>query len=240
MSLKTVQVPDGMSESFGAAERFVREFFDTLERDPARGVIRIGGQRYILVNADSMSVGFHEYFAAMFPRLDPEVASHAAFAALYDVAFNTGRNDARIFHRTMGVSDPIDRLSSGPVLFSHAGWARVHIWSIGRPVADESYRLFYDHPNSFESDAWIERVARGEASPPTRPVCVMSSGYSSGWCTESFGIPLGAREVFCRAKGDPCCRFVMAHRDHVDEVVARFLDLNPDPSLPAEAWDDDG
>ena len=240
MTLKTVDVPEGMAKPFKEAESFVREFFDSLERDPNQGIIRVGGKRYILVNADSMSVGFHKHFAAMFPRLDPGVASHAAFAALYDVAFNTGRNDARIFHRSTGVTDPIAKLSAGPVHFSFTGWARVHIWPIGNPVPDESYRLFYDHPNSFEADAWLARVAAGEADKPGQPVCVMSSGYSSGWCTESFGVPLAAREVFCRANGDPCCRFVMSHRDTLEENVERFLALNPDPSLPAEAWDESG
>ena len=240
MALTTVQVPEGMTELFAEAEQFVQEYFSKFQREPAEGTISIGDQRYILVNADSLSVGFHQHFAAMFPRLEASVADSAAASALYDIAFNTGRNDARILHSTMGVVDPMVKLSSGPVHFSFTGWARVHIFGNGNPVADENYRLFYDHPNSFEADAWLSRVDRGEARVPRRPVCVMSAGYSSGWCTESFSMPLVARELFCRAKGDPCCRFAMAHRDHIDDVCEKYLKFNPDPSSPGDLWDDIG
>lgn len=229
MTLKTVTVPDEFVPLFEEAEAFVRDFFDSMEMDPAAGTIRIGGRRYILVAADSLSVGFHERFATMFPGLDSGLAQRAASLALYDIAFNAGRNDETSFHRTMGVNDPLARLSSGPVQFGFSGWARVHIWPPSRAVSDETYRLIYDHPNSFEADAWL---AREEGDPPTHPVCHMSAGYSSGWCTESFGIPLAAREVFCRAKGDPCCRFVMAHENRIDEAVEQFLVTCPDPAKP--------
>ena len=232
MPLKTVTVPDEFVPLFEEAEAFVREFFGSMEMDPSQGTIRIGGRRYILVAADSLSVGFHERFAAMFPRLSPGVAQRAAASALYDIAFNAGRNDATSFHRTMGVTDPLARLSSGPVQFGYSGWARVHIWPNSQPVSDETYLLVYDHPNAFEADSWL---ARDEGEAPRMPTCHMSAGYSSGWCTESFGIPLAAREVFCRAKGDPCCRFVMAHEDRLDEQVERFLAAHPDPAVPPGA-----
>ena len=234
MPLKTVTVPEAFIPLFEEAEAFVRDFFGSMEMDPAQGTIRIGGRRYILIAADSLSVGFHGRFAAMFPSLKARVAHRAAASALYDIAFNAGRNDATSFHRTMGVEDPLARLSSGPVQFGYSGWARVHIWSPSRAVSDENYLLTYDHPNSFEADSWLARSDEGGASPHD-PVCHMSAGYSSGWCTESFGLPLAAREVFCRAKGDPCCRFVMAHQDHLDVAVQRFISAYPDPSIPPEA-----
>ena len=49
--------------------------------------------------------------------------------------------------------------------------------------------------------------------------CFMNSGYSAGWCQESFGIPLISREILCRAKGDPFCRFVMAQRHKLDHFI---------------------
>jgi two-component system, cell cycle sensor histidine kinase and response regulator CckA len=227
MALKTVTVPDEFVPLFEEAESFAREFFGSMEMDPSQGTIRIGGRRYILVAADSLSVGFHERFAAMFPGLSAGLAQRAAASALYDIAFNAGRNDASSFHETMGVTDPLARLSSGPVQFGYSGWARVHIWPPSRAVSDETYQLIYDHPNSFEADAWL---ARQSGDVPAQPVCHMSAGYSSGWCTESFGIPLTAREVFCRANGDACCRFVMAHESCIDETVERFLAAWPDSS----------
>lgn len=232
MSLRTVQVPAEMAEVFARAEIHVQRFFDSMEMDPSRGTILIGGQRYILVSADSMSVGFTERFASLFPRLSPGVARSAARKALYDVAFSAGRNDATAFHRTTMVADPIERLSTGPVHFSFTGWARVHIWSGSRAVPSEDYFLVYDHPNSFEADAWLRRVESGDATAPADPVCMMNAGYSAGWCTESFGLPLVSREVACRAVGGQYCRFVMAHRDRLDEALERFAALGLDPYVP--------
>jgi hypothetical protein len=232
MALRTVQVPAEMADVFAEAEAHVQRFFDTMEMDPSRGTITIGGQRYILVSADSMSVGFTERFASLFPRLSPDVARTAALKALYDVAFSAGRNDAAAFHRTTGCEDPIERLSTGPVHFSFTGWARVHLWSGSKTVPNEDYFLVYDHPNSFEADSWLRRIGEGDAHAPSVPVCVMNAGYSAGWCTESFHIPLVAREITCRALGGKACRFVMAHRDRLDEALERFAALGLDPDTP--------
>jgi hypothetical protein len=57
---------------------------------------------------------------------------------------------------------------------------------------------------------------------PALPVCIMSSGYSSGWCEESFGVKLVAAELTCRARGDEHCRFVMAHPDRIERHVQRL------------------
>jgi two-component system, cell cycle sensor histidine kinase and response regulator CckA len=236
MPLKTVHVPDAMAPMFAEAEEFVGGFFDSMQMDPSLGTIHIGGRRYVLVSADSLSVGFRQHFAAAYPRLSPDVAHRAAVSSLYDIAFLAGRNDAISFHRTTGVDDPVARLSAGPVHFSYAGWARVHIHGISRPDPDPSYRLCYDHPNSFEADAWLTRIEAGEILAPTHPVCAMSAGYSAGWCTESFGMPLEARELSCRARGDACCRFVMAPKDSIGDVAEAFVAANPDPAAEPVGW----
>jgi V4R domain len=54
-----------------------------------------------------------------------------------------------------------------------------------------------------------------------RPVCAMNAGYSSGWCEESFGIPLVATEITCRAAGNDTCRFIMAPPWHLEEQLPR-------------------
>ena len=47
----------------------------------------------------------------------------------------------------------------------------------------------------------------------------MNSGYSSGWCEESFGIPLTSVEISCRAKGDDNCTFIMAPPHRIEEYI---------------------
>ncbi|HKE93184.1 MAG TPA: ATP-binding protein, partial [Povalibacter sp.] len=99
-------------------------------------------------------------------------------------------------------------------------WASVDISTESHPTPDDDYCLVYDHPYSFESDAWL-RANRSSSFP----VCIMNAGYSSGWCEASFGLKLVAAEILCRGKGDEACRFVMAppHRitTHIDAYIAR-------------------
>jgi two-component system cell cycle sensor histidine kinase/response regulator CckA len=75
------------------------------------------------------------------------------------------------------VTDPLARLSAGPVHFAHAGWAFVDISADSSPTPNDDYYLLYDHPYSFESDSWLAAKRKTDS-----PVCVMSAGYSSGWC----------------------------------------------------------
>jgi signal transduction histidine kinase/ActR/RegA family two-component response regulator len=118
----------------------------------------------------------------------------------------------------MGLEAPIEKLAAGPVHFSHTGWALVDIKAESRPSSDDSFYFLYDHPYSFEADAWLE--AGRETSIP---VCIMNSGYSSGWCEESYGIPLVTYEVLCRARGDEACRFIMGHPERIESHVDRFV-----------------
>ena len=105
--------------------------------------------------------------------------------------------DARQFHSRMGVDDPIERLSAGPIHFAHSGWAYVEILPESSPSPDDDFVIMFDHPYSFESDSWLRAGKDADF-----PVCIMNAGYSSGWCEASFDTPLVASEILCKAKGD--------------------------------------
>jgi signal transduction histidine kinase len=125
----------------------------------------------------------------------------------------------------MGLEDPIARLSAGPVHFAHTGWAFVDISPESNPVPGPDYFLLYDHPYSFESEAWVQ-----SGRPRQTPSCIMNAGYSSGWCEESFGLQLVSSEILCRAKGDACCRFIMAPPARIEARVQAYM-----ASMPALA-----
>jgi predicted hydrocarbon binding protein len=219
--LRSVSVPDAFAEAFQDAERHVAAWFDTLELDPAKGEINVGGERYILVRAASMSVHFTEFIRSMYPGLEEKASISIVNQLLFDVARAIGENDARNFHAKMKVTDPVERLSTGPVHFAYSGWAFVAIHPDSRPAPDDSYYLLYDHPQSFECDAWLAAGGKTEHC-----VCHMNAGYSSGWCSESFGLQLTAREITCRARGDERCRFIMAVPSRIEEFIDRYLREN--------------
>ncbi|HJV90068.1 MAG TPA: ATP-binding protein [Holophagaceae bacterium] len=194
-----------MAPLFLKAEEVVSGYFASMVNRPEDGHLEIGGQRYLLVRAGSLSVEFFDLVAELYgPGREAEAEAFAR-NLLFDLAHAMGRSDAKAFHAQMGLTDPLAKLSAGPIHFAHAGWALVDIHPDSKPSPDEDFFLHYDHPASFEAQAWLD-----SGRTRLRPACIMNSGYSSGWCQESFGLPLVATELFCRAKGDPCCRFIMA------------------------------
>jgi len=223
MGISTVKVPEAMAPLFEQAEKYVRQYFNTREENPQKGVIVIGGERYILVRAVSMSVNFFDYIKTLYPGLDATEANKVTGSILFDIAHALGSGDAQAFHKTMKVTDPIEKLSTGPVHFAHTGWAFVDISKESKPSPDENYYLLYDHPQSFEADSWIMKKRITDF-----PVCSMNAGYSSGWCQTSFGVELTAREILCRAKGDKYCRFIMGHPGRIDGYVKEYKDKNPE------------
>ncbi len=220
--LDTVHVPPELEPLFATAQEFVGAYFRTLHADPSRGTIEIGGQRYILVRAASMSVEFYATIMQLYRDQGEAEARAVARGLLYDLAHAIGAADARAFHRDRDLRDPLAKLSAGPVHFAYTGWAHVAILPESRPTADEHFLLVYDHPYSFEAHAW-------DAAGKTVdfPVCAMNAGYSAGWCTESFGIALVAVEICCKAMGDATCRFVMAPPERIEHAITTYLHGTP-------------
>ena len=221
--LTTVTVPEPLVPIFLQAQDYVSRYFEGRRFDPTQGTIEIFGQRYILVRAGAMSVEFFDLILRLYEDQGEDEAVAVARSLLFDIAHAIGAADARSFHTKMDLEDPIAKLSAGPIHFAYTGWAFVDVSAESRPSPDESYYLLYDHPYSFESDAWVRAGKRG-----TFPVCVMNAGYSSGWCEESFGVTLVASELLCKAQGDDCCRFVMAHPSRIEGYIQDYLHAQPD------------
>lgn len=217
MTLKTVEVPENMAEKFESAQDYVKKYFEELKMDPEEGTITIGEDRYIILRASSPSVHFLEFVRNMYPALEPEEAREASSRVQYDFARAIGRADARHFHEATNVEEAIEKLSTGPIHFAYTGWAKVIIHPDSKPSVSEDFYLHYEHLNTFEADSWL--ALRGGADFCT---CFWSAGYSAGWCTESFGVDLDAREVTCRARGDDACLFIMVHSSRLPEAVARW------------------
>lgn len=223
MTLKSVKVPEQFVGLFSEAEQYVEAYFKDLKINPSKGIIEIQGERYILVRAASMSIHFSQFIQNMYPSLNEEESYEASFKVLFDMAHVIGKSDAKNFHQKTKVNDPVAKLSTGPVHFSHTGWAFVDISPESNPSPDENYHLVYDHPQSFEADSWIS-----SGKKTNHCTCHMNAGYSSGWCAQSFGISLEAREILCRAKGDKFCRFIMAQPHKIEEFIHKYQADHPE------------
>jgi len=220
--LKTVRVPPEFGPLFEQAQEYVGRFFAERQDNPEQARIEVFGQRYMLVRARSMSVEFFEMIQRLYSDKGEAEAVSVARSLLFDIAHAMGLSDARDFAERMDLVDPIAKLSAGPIHFAHAGWAFVDISADSRPSPDENFYLLYDHPYSFECDSWLSEGKRTDF-----PVCVMNAGYSSGWCEASFDVPLVSAEIFCRAKGDEHCRFIMAHPAHIEGHIQAYFQQQP-------------
>ena len=154
--LRTVRVPPALEPVFERAEALVSAYFARSSHDPAHGRIEVDDERYVLLRAASLSVEFFALVEDLFGRERRDEARDFSRNILFDLAHAVGRTDAQRFHKRMHLDDPIARLAAGPVHFAHAGWAFVDIAPESRPAPDDSFYLRYDHPYSFEADAWID------------------------------------------------------------------------------------
>ena len=216
--LNTVSVPESFSSVFQNAQEYVEAYFKNRKENPEEGLISLSGERYILVRAASMSNEFFDLVQMLYQDRGEEEARKFAYNFLYDLAHAIGKADAKVFFSKINVTDPIERLSVGPIHFAFTGWASVKIFPESILAANDSYYLAYEHPFSFEADSWVKKGEKTEFS-----VCAMNAGYSSGWCEESFGLSLVAAEVECRAKGDKHCRFLMAPPSNIKQHVDQYI-----------------
>jgi predicted hydrocarbon binding protein len=219
----TFVVPEPLRPVFEQAQQTVSDYFRRVRVNPTRGFIEIGDERYVLVRASGLSIDFLDTILGLYADRDEEEALAIGKGILFDIAHSIGISDARKFHERMSLTDPIARFSAGPIHFAHSGWALVEIKPSSNPVPSEEFFLCYDHPYSFEAASWLSAGRRS-----TYPVCVMSAGYSSGWCEESFGLELTAVEVSCQARGDATCTFVMAPPGRIALQLERHFGLKPE------------
>ena len=213
----SVIVPEPFKPLFDLAQQTVHEYFKHLKMDPTKGTIEINEQRYVLVRASTLSKDFLDTVQKLYADRGEQEAMAIGKNFLFDIAHVIGMNDARNFHSKMNLTDPISKLSAGPVHFAYSGWAFVDILPESSPTPDEHFYLYYNHPYSFEADSWIRAGKKSDT-----PICIMNAGYSSGWCEESFGIPLTAAEVTCTARGDAHCTFIMSPPDKIQGHLDRY------------------
>ncbi len=226
-SEKTVVVPKELEHIFEKAEEKVGSYFSNLKINPQKSSITIDGERYVLLRAASLSHEFLHKIKNLYLNKGENEATRIGQNFLFDISHVLGVSDAKAFHDKMDLKTPIEKLSAGPVHFAYSGWAKVNIIE-GNPTTDDNYYLKFSHPYSFESNSWMEKGLKSEL-----PVCIMNSGYSSGWCEESFGISLTTVEITCKACGDDECVFIMAP----PHKIQNYLEKESAISKQKKNWD---
>ena len=113
--LNTVRVPDKFAPLFEEAQKYVARYFAEQRADPEHGSLEIGGQRYVLVRAASMSVEFYDMVRRFYGK--EEEAHAVAHSLLFDIAHAMGMADAKAFVERMGVTRSDCAALCGPGAF---------------------------------------------------------------------------------------------------------------------------
>ncbi|MCD6560202.1 MAG: GHKL domain-containing protein [Deltaproteobacteria bacterium] len=215
--LYTTKVPDRNYQLFLKGQQRVIKYFEDMVIKPEQGIIRFSGEQYILVRAACMSIGFYDMVKSIYKDRGDKEAREVTISLLYDIAHAIGKMDAKSFHSTMNLVDPMDKLSVSATNYACLGWGSPVIRPESNLTPDENYLMVLDFAFSFEASSWIKQGKKTDF-----PVCIMATGYSSGWCEESFDIPLVTIEIQCRAMGDETCRFIMAPPSKIEEYIKRY------------------
>lgn len=211
---RLVITPPEFSDHFINAEKTVNTYFRNFLRNPDKAEIEINDERYVLMRSASLSYEFFDIIKDLYRNKPEKEAIRIGQNFLFDISHVLGKQDAKSFHQKMNVENPFDKMSAGPAMFAQMGWAKVEVLSESNPVPGEDYFLKFHHHNSFEAESWIDAGRMADI-----PVCIMNSGYSSGWCGESFNLELTAVEISCRAKGDDHCTFIMAPPNKIEQYL---------------------
>ena len=209
----TVKVPEEMRSFFDDAETLIGNYFQNMSFDPQNASIDIGGERYVLMRASSLTIDFYNKIKLLYANKGDEEAIKIGRNFLFDISHVIGLQDAKYIHGKLDLKSPLLKMAAGPVHFAYAGWSSVEILE-ANPTKDENFYLKYNHPHSFEADTWIKNNRESRS-----PVCIMNAGYSSGWCEQSYGVQLTAVEITCRAKGDENCTFIMAPTNKIQSII---------------------
>jgi len=220
-----VKAPPEALPLFKGAQEAVDRVFAKESRDFTAGSNTVGGERYLYLRADILV----EYQRRLRDRISEGIASSDLVDELvYEMTFDFGRSvgaaDAKAFHKVIGADTPVAKIAPGPILFAYTGWALLEFLPGTVATPDQDYYALYDYENSVEVDLWFKYNKKFSS----RPVCSCACGYGVGWVEESFSIQVSAREILCRAKGDPFCRLIKAPTEKLDGYIRKYRAEHPE------------
>ncbi len=211
--MRAAEVPPEMLDVFEKARESVKTYFDTLHTVPSRGRVEIDKDRFILARTDSLS-------QVLRGVLEEIYGGHGSDQLLYSFGKAVGRTEALKFFSHFQLKDPMEKFGFGPTYFSFSGWAFVNLLYPTNPKPDETFLLVFANQQSFEAEGY-----QAEGKQTQKSICHITAGYLTGWCEESFGIPLETRELFCSAKGEGLDLFIMTHRKKILQATENALRL---------------
>jgi predicted hydrocarbon binding protein len=184
------------------------QYQERLVRSPGVGQVSLAGVSHALVPTRVMGQELPRELTEM-------IGENLAPVVMYRLGYLIARNQAKAFYldRQIDASEVEYRVMAGAFHIAWAGYADADLL-IWEPEPNEDFLVLWESDNSYCAREAIKAGVRGRA-------CHLLAGYATGWATEATGIPLETSEIACRAEGVSHCRFLVAHRDRIQQ---RLLD----------------
>ncbi|KAL6077912.1 hypothetical protein QOT17_001958 [Balamuthia mandrillaris] len=224
-AVQTVRVPEALFPLFEETEEVVDQCFGHMSQSRSSfGTIEVFNERHLLMRSISLSVDFFYAINMNFAELATKKfhGPKLAHKLLFDFSHAIGKADcSNLRNKLLEDMSSLKLFCMGLSYVAYIGWAFVDLtpmYERSNLVDSEDFVLYFDCSYSFEATAWRYKVKR----PPKHPVCAMICGYLSGWAAESFGRELVAAELWCRAREDKTCKFVLTSPNKIKECVKAF------------------
>ena len=182
------------------------QYQERLVRSPGIGQVSLAGVSHALVPTRVMGQEL--------PRELTEIIGETlAPVVMYRLGYLIARNQAKAFYldRQIDPSETEYRVMAGAFHIAWAGYADADVL-IWEPEPNENFLVLWESDNSYCAREAIKAGVRNRA-------CHLLAGYATGWSTEATGVALETSEIACRAEGVSHCRFVVAHRDRIQQQL---------------------
>eukprot|EP01117_Protostelium_nocturnum_P011636 TRINITY_DN422_c0_g1_i1.p1 TRINITY_DN422_c0_g1~~TRINITY_DN422_c0_g1_i1.p1 ORF type:complete len:1126 (+),score=391.72 TRINITY_DN422_c0_g1_i1:292-3669(+) len=186
--------------------------------------------KYIFMRGESLSSSFFTYFNRLFGDENEENATKMCSKLLFEIGKSLGTSDMRYYSEEVSFSNSQEKLYFLPHVLVESGWGRLTVHQIARHVTKaglQSVSLKLELTNSLEVAGWqsTKNRIRINSSSQDSPVCVMVSGYISGWVSEAYNIPTVCVEISCsccrKNPGSGSCQFVVSSPSRILEDVKK-------------------
>lgn len=241
----TCSIPDRWAPPIAKLELQVNKYFSRLKQDLDLGTITVGDERYLLFRGHSLAVDFLQMVQSSFAFDSESESLEFAQNFLYDLGVAIGRSDSTKFLKMTAATvgdDVIAKNNLGLVVAAYTGMAFIalHGESAYHPKKPEEEMMIYEFSYSFEADSWRKKGGNKKNATAKlidpNSMCMMSSGYLSGWGESADGLLRSTAEVQCSAKDhndeDHHCLFVRATPSRLESSVRNYMNEKGMTNLP--------
>lgn len=171
---------------------------ELLDFRPDQGIIRLHGQRVVILSAAAMGL--------LRKELIETLGIETARRLMLRFGFADGYHDAVSLRDRSSSANPVEAFRTGTVVHSLEGIVRADLISIEFDAETGRFEAHKKWHDSYVAEQHILHYGKAD-----RPVCWSLTGYASGFASACFEREIYFRETSCLGQGETVC--VVVGRD---------------------------